>query len=710
MYDLNTPISRLGQLGQVLAKRLQKLEIKTIYDLIFYFPFRHEDFSNILPISKIIPGAIATIKGRIDLISNRRSWVKKKILTEALVSDESGSIKVIWFNQPFLTKILKIGDKIFLSGRVEYDYHALQFVNPIYELVKSDEIKGIHTARIIPIYSLTGNITQKQIRVLTKIALNSVKLIKDWLPEEIKKNLKFPNLSFALQQIHFPDNKEKLELAKHRLKFDELFLIQMQAQKLRKELEKSFAPKICFKEKETKEFVDSLPFKLTNAQRKSAWEILKDLEKGKPMNRLLEGDVGSGKTVVATLAALNTVLNGYQVVFMAPTEILAKQHFNTVSQLLKQFPINIGLLTRSESKLVKGLGDKGGEASNEGQENKEGEANIKKNELLKIISAGKVQIIIGTHALIQEKVKFNKLAFVIVDEQHRFGVEQRRALKEKSREERAMPHLLSMTATPIPRTLALAFYGDLDLSILDEMPKGRKKIITEIIESEKRKETYEFIRKEIEKGRQAFVICPLIDPSDKLGVKSVKSEYKKLSEEIFPDLKVGFLHGRLKGDEKEKIMREFLNNKINILISTSVIEVGIDVPNASIMIIEGAERFGLAGLHQFRGRVGRSEHQSYCFLFTENDNPKTKERLKALVESENGFVLAEKDLEFRGPGEIYGTRQSGLPLLKIATLADQSIIKEAKEEADKIIKKDSSLINYPDLKMKLENLASVHLE
>jgi ATP-dependent DNA helicase RecG len=722
MYDLNTPIFKLGRLGQVLYKKLNKLEILNLGDLIFYFPFRHEDFSNVLPISKITPGITATVKGKIDLIANRRSWAKRKILTEALVSDDSGSIKVIWFNQPFLTKILKVGDRVFLSGRVEYDYHVLQFINPIYETIKGDEIKGVHTARIIPIYSLTGNITQKQIRALTKLALNSVKLIKDWLPPEIKNNLRLFDLVVALRQIHFPDNKGRLEAARHRLKFDELFLIQMQAKKLRKELEDSPALKISFREDKTKEFVASLPFKLTEAQRRSAWEILKDLEKGRPMNRLLEGDVGSGKTLVAAIAALNTALNSYQAVFMAPTEILAQQHFNTVSRLLEGFPIAIGLLTRSESKLRirnPAFADPSPRQARDkllrmtataGRNQESGIGNLGKKELLKEISSGKVQIIIGTHALIQEKVKFNNLALIIVDEQHRFGVEQRKTLKEKDKSHKTISHLLSMTATPIPRTLALAFYGDLDLSILDEMPAGRKKVITKIIEPRGRKKTYEFIRKEICGVRQVFVICPLIDPSDKLGVKSVKSEYEKLNKEIFPDLEIGFLHGRLKARDKEGIMREFLNNKINILVSTSVIEVGIDVSNATIMMIEGAERFGLAQLHQFRGRVGRSERQSYCFLFAKNNNEKTKERLEALVGSENGFVLAEKDLEFRGPGEVYGTRQSGLPNLRIATLADGQIIKEAKDEAEKIIKKDPLLINYPDLKIKLEDLGSVHLE
>jgi len=695
MLDLKFGVGKLGQFGQSLAKRLEKLGIETIEDLIFYFPFRHEDFSQVLPIEKIIPGTVGTIKGRIELIKNWRSPRTRRMLTEALISDDSGSIKAIWFNQPYLTKVLTIGERVFLSGKVDFDYQALRFINPVYEVLRSDEEQGTHTARIVPIYSATESITQKQIRALTKMALKSVRLVEDWLPEGVKKEYHLMNLTTALEQIHFPADKENIKLAKHRLKFDELFLIQLQAKKMRKELEMSPAPKIVFREKETKEFVDSLPFRLTNAQRLTSWEILKDLDKGRPMNRLLEGDVGSGKTLVATIGALNTVLNGWQAVFMAPTEILARQHYNTLTRVLDKYPIKICLLTRSESRLK----DDGLEFND-----------FERKELLKKISSGEAEIVIGTHALIQDKVKFKNIGLVIVDEQHRFGVAQRKALKEKNKESELVPHLLSMTATPIPRTLALAFYGDLDLSIIDEMPAGRKKIITRIVEPRNRKKTYEFIRKEIESGRQAMVICPLIDPSDKLGVKSVKNEFEKLSGQVFSDLKVGFIHGRLKAEEKEWTMREFAANKINILVATSVIEVGIDIQNATIMLIEGAERFGLAQLHQFRGRVGRGEYQSYCLLFTETGNEATGERLQALVESDNGFVLAEKDLEQRGQGEMYGRQQSGLPTLKIATLNDRAIIKEASAAAEKIISEDRELEKYPKLKAKLGEFLEVHLE
>jgi len=710
MLNLETSIEQFSRVGKNTAKRLRKLGLRTAKDLIFYFPFRHEDWSQVVPISKLNYGSIATCRGRVELIKNTRSYFKRKNITEALVSDSSGSIKVVWFNQPYLTKILKIGDEIFLSGRVDFDRFGLHLTSPSYEKVP---IKGqtTHTARIVPIYPATENLTQKQIRFLVKIVMPLVKDICDWLPEEIKKNFKLMELEDALHQVHFPDNKKNLEQAKRRLKFDEIFLIQLRNALIRMELKKSKAPKIVFKEFETKSFINSLSFKLTNAQRKAAWEILQDLGKNQPMNRLLEGDVGSGKTVVAAIAILNTILNGLRVVYMAPTEILARQHYNTFCKFFSDLGIKIGLLTRS----AKTMNQKLQIINYKSQKNK------KENEIhnFKFIVRNS-DLIIGTHALIQEGIEFNNLGLVIVDEQHRFGVEQRKMLKDKGRD--LSPHFLSMTATPIPRTMSLIFYGDLDLSIINELPAGRKKIITRVVSPEKRQAAYDFIKKEISSGRQAFVICPLIDPSaagpeglsarrDKLGVKSAKDEHKKLSQEIFPDLVVGLLHGKMKAEEKEKIMADFLANKINILVSTSVVEVGVDVPNASVMMIEGAERFGLAQLHQFRGRVGRSNYQSYCLLFSESDSQETLKRLHAMVNCENGFVLAEKDLTFRGPGEIFGTRQHGLPDLKLATLTDYQIIKEAKMAAEELIQKDPGLASWPDLKEKLEKFEKkVHLE
>ncbi|MFA5076188.1 MAG: ATP-dependent DNA helicase RecG [Patescibacteria group bacterium] len=698
LINLKTPVSYLNKIAARLAPKLKKLEIETIADLIFYYPFRYDDFSQVVDIRDLAPGVTATVRGRVELIKNFRSWRARRIVTEAIITDITGSVKVIWFGQPFVSKILQPNDEVFIAGKVDFDKGIL-FHSPSYEkITKVKAASGpTHTARLVPVYPLTKGITSKQIRYLIKIVLTQLKSIKDYLPAEIILALKFPGLIAAIRQIHFPDSQARLQQARRRLKFDEFFIIQLQNQLARRELEKSHSSSLEFKEGVIKNFVASLPFKLTTAQRKAAWEILKDLQKNQPMNRLLEGDVGSGKTVVATLAMLNVVSNKYQAALLCPTEILANQHFQTVSKLLSGADINIGLLTRGSVKLFFGSL---GEAENK-----------KHSEVIKMLKAGKIDVIIGTHALIQEKIEFKNLALAIVDEQHRFGVKQRQALKERAGNSGLLPHFLSMTATPIPRSLALTIYGDLDLSIIDELPLGRKKIITKIIESNKYRPAYQFIRQQIEAGRQAFVICPLIDPSDKLGVKSAEEEFIKLDKEIFPEHAIGILHGRLKSAEKERVRQDFLVNKIKVLVATAVVEVGMDVPNATVMMIEGAERFGLAQLHQFRGRVGRSEHQSYCFLFTESASEITARRLAALVASQDGFALAEKDLEFRGPGETLGTMQSGLPNLRLASLFDLAAIKQAREWAAKVIHSDPELSKYYLLKDKVREMAErVHWE
>lgn len=734
MYTLATPVKDLSRIGQATASRLKRLGIETVEDLVFYFPFRYDDFSASLKIRDLKPGITASIYGRIELISNKRSPIKKKIITEALISDETGSIKAVWFNQPFLTKTLRVGDKVILAGKVDYDYYGIQINSPSYEKAGYGK-EAIHTARLVPIYSITENLTQKQIRTLINIVIELTDQIKEWLPENILLRHNFLSISHALREIHFPSSGELLKKARMRLKFDELFFLQLQAQILKNNLRQKKAMPVIFKETEIVDFVRNFPFRLTDAQRKAAWEILKDIEKTKPMNRLLEGDVGSGKTVVACVAAYNTVLNGFQSVLMAPTEILAKQHFNSISNLLNKFGVRMGLLTRTERIFAHHaenppLNGRRGEDVNSGIEKHErivplcdrGQSacagrgcvdvqKISKIKILNFIKNGEVDFLIGTHALLQEKVEFKNLALAIVDEQHRFGVEQRKMLREKSGDPVTMPHFLSMTATPIPRSLALTVYGDLDLSILDQMPVGRKRISTKVVKSENRMHAYEFIRKQIVAGGQAFVICPLIDPSDKLGVKSVKEEYEKLNRQIFQDLKIGMLHGKLKSKQKEEVMEKFLQNEIKILVSTSVVEVGVDVPNATVMMIEGADRFGLAQLHQFRGRVGRSHHQSFCLLFTESASQNVYERLAVLEQNNNGFELAEKDLQFRGPGQVYGVQQSGIPDLKIASLGDYDIIKNAKREAETFMSEDPTLQKWPNLNMKIAGvLDKVHLE
>jgi len=667
--SLSTPIRKLAGVGERYTKLLAKLGIKNVRDLLFYFPRRYDDFSVILPIARAVENQSITIKGQVWEIKNQRSPVKRKFLTLAKIVDESGVIEIIWYNQPFLTKNIQVNDKVILGGKVIKQRGKFILQNPHYEIIKNEENETTHLGRIVPVYSETEGLTSRWLRFKIKSLLFLTQKIKDYLPSEIIKSQGLMDLPQAIRQIHFPENQEYLKKAKKRLAFDELFLIQLSCLKQKLAWQRNKSAQIKLDLKLIKDYVSSLPFSLTKDQKKAAWEILKDLAKDVPMNRLLEGDVGSGKTVVATMAILATANAGYQVAYMAPTEILAQQHYHSISRLLKPFKAKIALLLGSASAK-------------------------KKQTILKEIKEKKLDLVIGTHALIQENVWFPQLALVIIDEQHRFGVEQRVLLRKKTKKD-FFPHLLTMSATPIPRTLALALYGDLDLSLIAEMPPGRQKVITRIIRPTERQKAYDFIREEIKKKHRVFVICPLIEESDVLGVKSVKEEYQKLSQEIFPDFKIGFLHGRMKSKEKEKIMKEFKEGQIDILVSTSVVEVGIDVPEATVMMIEGAERFGLAQLHQFRGRVGRGPYQSYCFLFTENPSRNTFARLYALLHCQNGFELAEKDLAIRGPGEIYGLRQHGLPDLKMASLTDLSLIKETRQVAEKLLERDPELKNYP---------------
>ena len=697
MVTLNSKIETINGVAKRIAPKLKKLGVETVEQLLTYWPFRWEDWSQVKKISQVEPNTTVTIKGVVELIQNKRSQWKKRLITEAIIADGTDQIKAIWFHQPYLVKNLRPGDHIFLSGKAELREDGLQFVHPEYEKITKYKTETMHTARIVPVYPLTKGVTEKQLRYVMSSVIGLANNVTDWLPGDLIKKNNLSSSAEAIKQIHFPASMQLKNRALERIKFGELFLIQLRANLAKEQLKKSRAVKIRFKKKETKKFVQSLPFALTDAQKVTGWEILRDLENQPPMNRLLEGEVGSGKPVVAGLAILNTVLNKYQVAYMAPTEILARQHLETLSKIFKAWPIKIELLTGSN----------------------------KKKGIYQMISAAKVDLVVGTHALIQDKVEFKNLGLVIVDEQHRFGVEQRKKLKQKNsrlsspsfsgqdkESEPAIPHLLSMTATPIPRSLALTVYGDLDLSIINELPKGRKKIKTSVVAPEKRAEKYKFVMDEIKAGRQVFIICPLIDPSDKLGVKAVKEEFTKLDKKIFPKIPIGLMHGKLKPKDKEAVMQNFLNQKTKILVSTPVIEVGIDVPNATIMIIESAERFGLAQLHQFRGRVGRSEKQSYCFLFSESDSAETINRLNAVVKSSNGFELAEADLEFRGPGEVYGIRQSGYQdILKVAKLTDYILIKKSKAAVESIIKADPELNKFSALKEKLERFEqSVHLE
>ena len=686
MANLNSTLKEINGVGEKTGTILKKLGLNTVSDLLFYLPFRYETYNENTKIDDLKAGENVKIKGEIELIKSRRAKHRKMWLTEAIINNGQENLKIIWFNQPFLAKTLKVGDRLILSGKINESQGQITMVSPEYERItqfqESESIKkDTKDNSLVPIYHLTeGKLSQKQLRTIIKRVLPLVQNITEWLPEEIIKNLKLIPLNKALMMIHEPKTEEEIKIAKQRLAFSGLFLRQLKSQIIKNALKTKTAINIDFKEKETRDFVNSLPFKLTTDQKKSAWEILKDLNKSRPMSRLLEGDVGSGKTLVAAIAMLNVSLNKKRSALMVPSEILASQHFQTISKLFKDLPINIALKTRSY---------------------KQGDFK-------------KADIIIGTQTLIQEKNILDNLALAIIDEQHRFGVNQRKKIIDLNKSNNISPHFLSLSATPIPRSLSLAIYGDLDLSLINELPPGRKATKTKVLTEKAREKTYTFIKDQIKSGRQAFFVYPLISNSDKLAFKSVKDEYDKVSQVDFKDFKVALIHGKLKKEEKEKIMNEFSKGKIDILMATTVIEVGIDIPNATIILIEGADRFGLAQLHQLRGRVNRSDKESFCFLFTSKDNidnEKTLSRLKALEEHSHGLELAKIDLSLRGDGEIFGSYQSGFFDLSAIALFNYETIKASADLTTKLLAKNQTLKDYPLLRAKLSGLnEDFHLE
>ena len=720
MVNLDLPIEKLSHVGPRMLPRLKRLGIMTIGDLIRHFPARYEDFSNAISISDIgEAGQVVSIQGEVEKIETVRAWKRRMTITTAYVNDGTDSIRTVWFNQSYLADTFKEGTLVSLSGKISQDKRGLYLSNPSYERISRSEltdgsfqlVAGLkHTGRLIPIYPETEGISSKYLRFLIKPVIESLDDLPDPLPEDIRERYHFTDYVSALKAIHFPAKLEDAEPARKRFAFEELLLIQLRTLQDRAAMQSLTAPQVHFEKELIANFVKHLPFTLTDDQRRSAFEILQDLDRPHPMNRLLNGDVGSGKTVVALIAAYQTVHAGYQAVFMAPTEILAKQHYATITGIMNNEPgIMIGLLTGSEAR--------------QWPNDETTEEKISKKLIIQKIARGEIKIIIGTHAVIQKNIVMPRLGLVIIDEQHRFGVKQRMKL---IKEQKLVPHLLSMTATPIPRTLALTIYGDLDVSLLKEKPKGRQEIITKVVSSEKRPEAYAFIEKQIQEGRQVFVICPRIDPSEKANeaseakkpsqaklmwadVKAVTEEFEKLSKTIFPHRRVAMLHGKLPAKEKEQIMLDFKDKKYDMLVSTSVIEVGVDVPNATIMMIESAERFGLAPLHQFRGRVGRGAHQSYCFLFT-TDGGATR-RLQAMEKTNDGFKLAEMDLKIRGPGEFTGTQQSGIPDLAMASLTDIEQIKQARGEAKALLEIDPALTKHPLLATRLARMQRmVHFE
>jgi len=869
MLNLDTKIEEVPKIGPAYQKKLKKLGIKTIQDLLFYFPARYDDFSDIIPINQVKVGETICVQGKIISIDQTHTFKRGMEITEVIIEDETGQIPALWFNQPFLAKSLKEDGYICLAGKVSLGKDGIYLSNPAHEIIYEDSLNEnlTHTGRIIPVYSETKGVTSRWLRYILKpLLVQFYSQVPEILPKEIAEKHKFLPVSEAIWQAHFPESFEFADAAKARFAFEDLFLLQLSVLKEKNKLLKNQAPACPMDAKLMKEFTSSLPFTLTDSQRQCSFQILKDLEKSAPMSRLLQGDVGSGKTVVGAMAALNVVKNGHQVAFMAPTEILAKQHFLGIIKMLEKFNVTIGYLTGKEASI-----NKGGKTTE-----------IKKKDLLLELQFGQIDILIGTHALISKKVFFSKLALVILDEQHRFGVAQRqalgrgpsqtetqtyaeheaeflyenisykirkclfaikkelglghkeiiyqKALAEKFKNEnvkfeqektipimyndkkigvyqpdfiieskiilelkalpftgdiekkqvwnylkgsdyklallanfspkdieitrivydtaregqrksasslresanRWIPHLLSMTATPIPRTLALTVYGDLDLSLIKEMPKDRKKIITTVVDKKDRQKAYDFIKNEVSKGRGVFVIFPRIEAKEiskepvsgsfvpqnyafgftaKEEIKSVKQEYERLSKEVFPDLRITMLYGKMKAEEKELIMQDFKKGEIDILLSTSVVEVGVDVQRATVMMIEGAERFGLSQLHQFRGRVGRSDLQSYCFLFTTEESQQNRQRLKAMEKSSNGFELAEEDLKIRGPGSLYGVAQSGLPDVAMQNLSNIFLIEKTRSEAKELLEKDPELKDYPLLKSRLKQFTNkIHFE
>lgn len=661
-------IEQVKGIGEKTAEQLRAGGIHTVYDLITFLPRGYDDYSNVTQIANIQPGNV-TIRARCEKVVTRPVRRGMRITTATLY-DDSGKIQAVWFNQPYRETQLKTGETFLFTGTFEFSYNRYQLSNPSAE--KAGDVPA-QAHQLLPIYRMVQGLKVPLLRKLIAQLRPLITMLPETLPPSVVQQQGLMSRSEALLAMHFPESPEHVARAKERIGFEELFGLLLASQLNKQEMAKLRGWPIPFHQPVVKEFVAALPFALTNAQRTAAWEIVQDFEKETPMNRLLQGDVGSGKTVVAGLAARQAAHEGFQTAIMAPTEILASQHAETLHSLLAPFGVRVSLLTGS----VKGAA---------------------RAAVYKVIAEGEVDVVVGTHALIQSTVHFHRLGFVVIDEQHRFGVKQRQALLAKSDK---MPHLLAMTATPIPRSLALTVYGELDISILNERPKNRKEIITKIWSPNSRPQLYALIEQQLQQGRQAYVICNLIDDNPDNDLKSVQAEYKRLNVGEFKHRTIGLLHGKLKPSEKEAVMQAFAKGETDILVSTTVVEVGVDVPNATVIVIEDADRFGLAQLHQLRGRVGRSHHQSYCYLMVSSSKAPSQ-RLKEVENSSDGFYLAEVDLEMRGPGEIYGRAQHGELNLQVASLADTKLIRRAQQSAQAFIATKEDLLQYKELAKDVE--------
>ena len=659
---LDAPTTVLNGVGPVNAERLEKLGIHTLGDMLYHFPRRYDDYSQQVRIRDLRYGMEVTVIGEIKRISKRPG--KSRQMTEAIVQDESGGLRVNWFNQPWMIRNLDLGDSVVLSGKVDQYLGRLTMNNPEWELLEREQL---HTNRIVPVYPLTADVGQRWLRgMMNRVVTHWAPRVPDPLPTAVIESANLEPLSEALLQAHFPDSQERIAAARQRLAFDELFLLQLAVLQQKQSWQGQTAQRF----EAPKDWLDSqialLPYLLTNAQQRALADLLKDLDSGKPMNRLLQGDVGSGKTVVAALCMATVIRAGAQAALMAPTSILAEQHYSSLKGLL----VGEGNLHPNELRLIVGSTPE-----------------PEKQEIRQGLQDGSIKVIVGTHTLIEDPILFSQLELVVIDEQHRFGVGQRAVLRAKG----TNPHLLVMTATPIPRSLSLTIYGDLDLSVIDEMPPGRQEIGTHLLLPRERERAYKLIRREAHAGRQAFIIYPLIEESETSETKAAVDEQKRLKKEVFPDLKVELLHGRLNAEDKDKAMAAFRDGKAQVMVSTTVMEVGVDIPNATVMLIEGANRFGLAQLHQLRGRVGRGAEKSYCILIPDHEDAAENERLQALLETNDGFILAEKDLAQRGPGQFLGKQQSGFLDFRLASLSDARLIDKARRQAEQLLTADPAL-------------------
>ena len=665
---LNASLTVLNGVGPVNAKILAKLGLHSLGDMLFFFPRRYDDYSQLKPIHKLWYGDVVTVVGTIQSVTNRKVRSGKMNIVEVIIDDGTGGLRLSWFNQPWLENRFKIGASIAVSGKVEQYLGRLVISNPEWEPV---EVESLNTNRIVPVYSLTSQLTQKKLRnMIHQVVSYWAPKLTDHMPDTILKKADLVDLGTALIQAHFPDTQDQLKSARERLAFDEIFFLQMGVYRQKHDWQKASARVYEVSDDWLNFWLKTLPFQLTGAQNQAIADIRSDLQSGIPMNRLLQGDVGSGKTVVAAIATVIINKAGAQAAIMAPTSILAEQHYRNFSSMCTALEENGDCLKPDQIRLL---------ISDTSEKDKQ--------EIRDLLASGYIKVLIGTHALLEDPVSFKDLQLAVIDEQHRFGVEQRAILRSKG----SNPHLLVMTATPIPRSLALTVYGDLDISLMDELPPGRQEIKTHVLFARERERAYSMIRSQVETGHQAFIVYPLVEESEKSDLRAATEEYERLQKEIFPKYKLGLLHGRLRPDEKDAVMLQFRKGEYQILIATTVVEVGVDIPNATVMLIEAANHFGLAQLHQLRGRVGRGDAQSFCLLIPDNDDAVENERLAAMTHTNNGFILAETDLKLRGPGDFLGTRQAGYANLRMANLTDVQMIEKARKQAQELFESDADL-------------------